>query len=166
MSTPAGPAGEPAPGSRPRGIAFLLSQVGAHAAQRFAERVGELGVSPSDVGLLRLISAEPGRSQRSLAEDLGVVPSRVVALVDALERKGLVERRRSPRDRRNQELHLTAEGARVMAAMPSLAPAHEDEICAPLDREQRALLASLLEALAAHHALAPGVHPGYRRPSS
>ncbi|MEO3785680.1 MarR family winged helix-turn-helix transcriptional regulator [Actinocorallia sp. B10E7] len=159
MSKPARP---DAPAARPRGTAFLLSQIGAHAAQRFAERVSALGVVPSDVGLLRLISADPGRSQQSLAKELGVVPSRVVTLIDALERKGLVERRRSPRDRRHHELHLTAEGARVMSEMLSLGSAHEDEVCAPLDEDQRAQLTALLETLAAHHGLAPGVHPGYR----
>ncbi|SFJ86291.1 DNA-binding transcriptional regulator, MarR family [Streptosporangium canum] len=151
-----------APRSRPRGAAFLLSQVGAHAATRFAERIGGLGVAPSDVGLLRMIATRPGRSQQSLAEELGVVPSRVVALVDGLERKGLVERRRNPQDRRNYALHLAAEGERVMAGMRDLASAHEDEICAALDDTQRAQLTELLEAIAAQQGLTAGVHPGYR----
>ncbi|NUW34192.1 winged helix-turn-helix transcriptional regulator [Nonomuraea sp. SMC257] len=155
-----------APPGRPRGTAFLLSQVGAHAAARFAERVGELGVAPSDIGLLRMIALQPGRSQQSLAGELGVVPSRVVALVDGLERKGLVERRRSPRDRRNHELHLTEEGGRVMAEMRTVGAAHEDDICAALDEEQRNQLAALLEAIAAQQNLAPGVHPGYRQSSA
>ncbi|WP_067168511.1 MarR family winged helix-turn-helix transcriptional regulator [Microtetraspora niveoalba] len=146
----------------PRGTAFLLSQVGAHAAARFAERISELGVIPADVGLLRMIATRPGRSQQSLAEEMGVVPSRVVALVDSLERKGLVERRRNPQDRRNHALHLTEEGTRVMKEMRRLGSAHEDDICAALDRAQRARLAELLEAIAAQQGLTPGVHPGYR----
>ncbi|WP_433250162.1 MarR family winged helix-turn-helix transcriptional regulator [Streptosporangium sp. CA-135522] len=151
-----------APRSQPRGTAFLLSQVGAHAAARFAERIGGLGVVPSDTGLLRMIATRPGRSQQSLAEELGVVPSRVVALVDGLERKGLIERRRNPQDRRNYALHLTDEGTRVMAGMRDLASAHEDEICAALDDAQRAQLTELLEAIAVQQGLTPGVHPGYR----
>jgi DNA-binding MarR family transcriptional regulator len=119
--------------TRPRGTAFLLSQVGAHAAQRFAERIAVLGVNPADVGLLRMIAALPGRSQRSLAEEMGVVASRVVVLIDALERKGLVERRRD-----------------------------EEEISAGLTPAQRAQLAELLGIIADHQGLAPGVHPGYR----
>ncbi|MDP9864536.1 MULTISPECIES: MarR family winged helix-turn-helix transcriptional regulator [Streptosporangium] len=163
MSTPpwAGADG-PAARSRPRGTAFLLSQVGAHAAARFAERISELGVIPADVGLLRMIAARPGRSQQSLAEEMGVVPSRVVALIDNLERKGLVERRRNPQDRRNYALHLAEEGTRVMTEMRRLGSAHEDDICAALDHTQRAQLAELLEAIAAQQKLIPGVHPGYR----
>ncbi|MEU0518912.1 MarR family winged helix-turn-helix transcriptional regulator [Streptosporangium sp. NPDC006007] len=153
------------PRSRPRGAAFLLSQVGAHAAARFTERIGVLGMTPADAGLLRMIATRPGLSQRSLAGELGVVPSRVVALVDGLERKGLVERRRDPRDRRNHALHLAAEGTRVMTEMRELAPAHEDEICAALDDDQRTQLTALLQAIATQQGLTPGVHPGYRRPS-
>ncbi|WP_371780917.1 MarR family winged helix-turn-helix transcriptional regulator [Streptosporangium subroseum] len=148
---------------RPRGTAFLLAQVGAHASARFAERISELGVVPADVGLLRMVAVQPGRSQQSLAEELGVVPSRVVALVDGLERKGLIERRRNVRDRRNHALHLTAEGTRVMSEMRTLGSAHEAEICAALDNTQRAQLAELLGAIAAQQGLTPGVHPGFRQ---
>ncbi|HEY2672370.1 MAG TPA: MarR family winged helix-turn-helix transcriptional regulator [Rugosimonospora sp.] len=153
-------------GSAPRprrGTAFLLAQVGAHAAARFAERISELGVIPADVGLLRMIATQPGRSQQSVAEELGVVPSRVVALVDNLERKGLIERRRNPQDRRNSALHLTTEGTHVMTEMRGLGSAHEDDICAALDDTQRAQLAGLLEAIAAQQGLTPGVHPGYQQ---
>ncbi|KQC37743.1 MarR family winged helix-turn-helix transcriptional regulator [Frankia sp. ACN1ag] len=148
----------------PRGTAFLLAQVGAHAAARFAERISELGLIPAEVGILRMIAARPGRSQRSLAEELGVVPSRIVALVDRLEGKGLLARARNPTDRRNHALQLTAEGGAVMARMRGLAAAHEDEICAALDDAQRAHLSSLLAAIAAQQGLTPGVHPGYQQP--
>ncbi|MFI6603216.1 MarR family winged helix-turn-helix transcriptional regulator [Nonomuraea sp. NPDC050536] len=144
------------------GSAFLLAQIGAHAAARFADRIGELGVVPSDVGLLRMIATRPGRSQQSLSEEMGVVPSRVVALIDSLERKGLVERRRNPSDRRHYELHLTEAGSHVMTEMRRLGMAHENDICAALDDKQRVQLKELLEAIAAQQGLTPGVHPGYR----
>jgi DNA-binding MarR family transcriptional regulator len=147
---------------RPRGVAFLLAQVGAHAAALFAQRIAGLGVTPGDVGLLRMIAAVPGRSQRSLAEELGVVPSRVVVLVDGLENRGLVERRRDPSNRRNHALHLTEAGTEAMAGVRALRPAHENEICAGLDTAQRAQLAELLTIIADNQGLAPAVHPGYR----
>ncbi|MGV9329368.1 MarR family winged helix-turn-helix transcriptional regulator [Streptosporangium sandarakinum] len=158
MSTPppAGATGEPAARSAPKRTAFLLAQVGAHAAARFAERISELEVVPADVGLLRMIATRPGRSQQSLAEELGVVPSRVVALIDNLERKGLVERRRNPQDRRNYALHLTEQGIHVMTQMRRLGKAHEDDICAALDDARRAQLTELLEAIAAQQGLTPG----------
>ncbi|MFD5411040.1 MarR family winged helix-turn-helix transcriptional regulator [Streptomyces nojiriensis] len=146
----------------PRGAAFLLAQIGAHAAGRFAERVAVLGLTPADVGLLRMVAGQPGRSQRALAEDLGVVPSRVVALIDVLEDKRLVERRRSAEDRRNYELHLTPEGRQALGAVSRAAAAHEDDLLAALDPDARARLVELLERVAAQQELTPGVHPGYR----
>ena len=47
------------------GSAFLLAQVGAHAAQRFTERIGELDLTPAQVGLLRLVASRPGQSQQA-----------------------------------------------------------------------------------------------------
>ncbi|MFD7783352.1 MarR family winged helix-turn-helix transcriptional regulator [Streptomyces nojiriensis] len=152
----------PAQASAPRGAAFLLAQIGAHAAGRFAERVAALGLTPADVGLLRMVAGQPGRSQRALAEDLGVVPSRVVALIDVLEDKRLVERRRSAEDRRNYELHLTPEGRQALGAVSRAAAAHEDDLLAALDPDGRARLVELLERVAAQQELTPGVHPGYR----
>ncbi|MFE9203374.1 MarR family winged helix-turn-helix transcriptional regulator [Micromonospora sp. NPDC007230] len=150
----------------PNGAAFLLAQLGAHAAERFAQRVKELGLTPADVGLLRMIASQPGRSQRSLATDLGVVPSRVVALVDGLERKGLVERRSGETDRRHHALHLTTDGEQVLMRMRPIATAHEDDLCAALSTDERSQLANLLQRIADQQGLVPHVHPGYRNLST
>src|SRR6476646_7784052 len=100
--------------SRSTRTAFLLSQLGALASARFAERTRDLGLTPSQAGVLRLLGRSPGLSQRSLADRLGAVPSRVVPLIDSLEARGLVERVRSSTDRRNYELRLTAAGATML----------------------------------------------------
>ena len=50
--------------------AFLLAQVGAHAATQFAERLGALHLSPPDAGILRLLRIAPGISQQELRQDL------------------------------------------------------------------------------------------------
>lgn len=142
--------------------AFLLAQVGGLAALRFAERLAPLRLTPAHAGLLRAVDAEPGRSQQALAGQLGLLPSRLVALVDELERDGLLERRRNPADRRHHALHTTPAGAERLAEVGRVARAHGDDLLAPLDEQERAELARLLGRLAAAHGLAPGVHPGYR----
>ncbi|MFC9998805.1 MarR family winged helix-turn-helix transcriptional regulator [Nocardia sp. NPDC127526] len=148
-----------------RAVAFQLAQLGAHAAQRFADRISEIGLTPPEAGILRLIAATPGLSQRSLAAQLGVVPSRVVALIDPLDRKGLIERRRSPADRRNHELHLTPEAGQLLARLAAVALAHESDVTATLSDAEYEQLAGLLTRLATAHDLTPGVHPGYRTPT-
>lgn len=153
----------PAPSAPPfRRIAFLLSQVGSAVGQRFAERVAPLGVQPSDLGILRLIAQSDGLSQQELAGQLGVVPSRVVALIDSLQEKGLVRRVRSQSDRRVQRLELDARGREVLAEMRTVGAAHEAATIEVLTEQERATLAELLGKLAEAHGVDRDVHPGYR----
>jgi DNA-binding MarR family transcriptional regulator len=151
--------GPPGAGS----IAFLLAQVGAHAAARFAERLAPLGLAPQHAGILRLVGASAGLSQRALAERLGILPSRLVALVDELEARGLVERRDDPADRRNYALHLSEAGHTLLGDVGRVARAHGESLCGALSEEERQQLASLLERIAEEQGLAPGVHPGFKR---
>jgi DNA-binding MarR family transcriptional regulator len=146
----------------PSGAAFLLAQVGAQGARRFGERVAEIGLTPPDAGLLGKIAARPGVSQQALAEHLGVMPSRMVALVDELEGKGIIERRRSTEDRRNYELHLTEKGRRVLGEIARIGAEHEESFCAALSKEERMQLSDFCRRIANEQGLTPGVHPGYR----
>ena len=85
--------------SRPAGsssAAFLPAQVGAHAASKFAGRLASLKLAPPHAGILRILSATPAITQQTLAATLGMVPSRLVALVDDMEARGLIERRENP----------------------------------------------------------------------
>jgi len=144
------------------GVAFLLAQLGSHATGRFAARMAALELTPAQVGLLRTIATNPGASQQALGRQLGLQPARMVGYVDELEQRGLVERKRNPSDRRLYALHLTAAGGQTMRRIAQLARAHEDEICAGLDQDQRDRLRELLVRVADQQGLTPGVHPGYR----
>ena len=143
---------------RPKRTAFLLSQLGAVASSRFADRTREMGLTPGDAGVIRLLGRAPGLSQRSLADRLGAVPSRVVSLIDSLEERGLVERVRSSTDRRNYELHLTNAGKRVLGELRGIAEQHEAELLAPLTTEQIGELDVLLAQLASGHGLDRDLH--------
>ena len=143
-------------------LAFLVAQVGGLAAMRFAERVEAVGLTPPQAGLLRVVAAEPGRTQQAVSGQLGLLPSRLVALVDELEGRGLIERRRDPRDRRNSALYVTDAGKALLQDVGRAAQAHGEEFLAPLTKADRATLSDLLGRLAAHHGLSSDVHPGYR----
>src|SRR6266542_4174297 len=78
----------------PRGgasAAFLLAQVGAHAAAMFGERLQVLRLSPAHAGVLRFVQASEGITQQALGEAVRVLPSRLVVLIDDLEGRGLLE---------------------------------------------------------------------------
>jgi DNA-binding MarR family transcriptional regulator len=149
--------------AREGGVAFLLAQLGAHAAAAFAERIRPLELTPPQAGVLRRLGQFPGQSQRGLADALGMHPPRLVALIDELEDRGLVARDRDPDDRRNYAISLTDEGQRVLAKLSAVAREHEVAITAALGDDERAQLLALLRRLAEEQELAPGVHPGFRR---
>lgn len=151
------------PPSRPTGAAFLLAQLGAHAADAFGERIAVLGIAPPHAGIMRIIAAMPSCNQQSLAARLGVLPSRMVMLIDELAERGLVERRRSQEDRRHSELVLTKAGHHIMEKLGRLAAEHEASLCAALTVEERETLAALCRRIAAQQGLTPDVHPGYRK---
>ena len=150
----------PAAQGQSKRTAFLLSQLGTVASSRFADRTREIGLTPGDAGVIRLLGRAPGLSQRSVAEKLGIVPSRVVPLIDSLQGRGLVERVRSSTDRRNYELHLTEAGRGLLGELRGIAEQHEAELLAPLTSDQAAQLGALLAQLADGHGLDRDLHHG------
>ena len=90
-------------------------------------------------------------------------PSRLVALVDELQDRGLVQRLENPRDRRIYLLQVTARGKEVLQSIGRVAREHQDALLAALNTEERGLLASLLSRVADHQGLRPGVHSGFAR---
>ena len=145
------------------GPAFLLAQVGAHAASKFGERIATIGLTPPDAGILRLLEVTQGISQQDLSTRLGIHPSRLVAILDELESRGLLERKPNAEDRRQYALYLTAKGKDTFARIGQIARQHQDALCVSLTEEEREKLAELLRKIADEQCLTPGVHPGYRR---
>lgn len=144
----------------PSTLAFLLSQVGIHASRRFAERMEEIDLQPPLFRVLNLTDAAEGRSQQAIGEAIQVPPSRMVALVDELERRGMVERRPDPADRRVRALYLTRKGREVLTKGREIATAHERELTrgmAPADRKR---LVELLQQIVDRQTIGKGVHPG------
>ncbi len=154
------------PVPRPTGIAFLLAQLGAHASDRFAERMAALDLTPAHVGVLRVVGQHPGLSQQALSERLGALPSRIVRLVDELEQRGLVERRRSQKDRRNHELYVAASAGERIDAVLAAVGEHDVALTAGLTAAEKRTLVELLGKVAAQQGLSSEAHPSYaaRRP--
>jgi DNA-binding MarR family transcriptional regulator len=151
------------PGQGRQSAAFLLAQVGAHAAARFAELLAPLHLLPPHAGILRLLGKSAGLSQQELASILNMHPSRLVGLVDELETSGFVKRQEKADDRRTYALHLTDEGEAILGEIGRIAKEHQDSLLASLDREEREQLADILQRIADDQGLTPGVHPGFSR---
>jgi DNA-binding MarR family transcriptional regulator len=128
--------------------AYLLKRLGMKAKRRTMDALEPTGLSPHHHDVLALLEEEPSETQAMIAGALGFDRSHLVGLLDELEEAKLIERRRDPDDRRRHVVSLTPAGKTKLAELRAIVTAFEDEFLAPLDAEQRAMLATLLRALA------------------
>ncbi|MBF9042259.1 MarR family transcriptional regulator [Rhodobacterales bacterium HKCCE4037] len=86
----------------------------------------ELGLDPGEIGVLAIVGQNEGISQNGLADSLVLKKSAVTKIVQAIEKRGLIERRRSESDRRSNELFLTVKGKAVTDRMQAATAALQD----------------------------------------
>lgn len=142
-------------------VGFSLSTTGYAVSRRFHEILAPLDLEPRDFALLRAVRAAEGLSQQALAERMRILPSRMVAFIDALETRGLLERRHNREDRRARALHLTGDGRDLLDRALTLALGHERDICADLTAEEREQLLELLQRVALSLGLPAGAHASH-----
>jgi len=130
---------------------FLLARVGIGFKTQALAKLEEWGFDPYDYSVLAILAEGAREAQATLADTLGLDPSRVVAVLDSLERRELVERQRDPHDRRRHAVSITPSGKRQLSRLRTTMKELEDEFFAPLDAETRERLHELLLVLACHH---------------
>lgn len=140
--------------------AFLLGQMGFHTAGRFADLLAPLGIGPRHFGMLRVLRENDGQTQQQLCDSLGIHRNVMVGLVDELEKRGLVERRRHPSDRRAHAVYLLPAARELLARAQTVADGLEEELLATFDAGERATLLDLLQRIAVANGLRRGIHPG------
>ena len=129
----------------------LLKRLGFNAKQHSFDEYEKAGLSPYHHAILALLDEGVPETQAAIADSLGYDRGTLVGLLDELEEKGLVERKRDPDDRRRHLVRLTSDGKRALTRLRTLAARLEDEFLAPLDSEQREQLHALLLVLAGRH---------------
>jgi DNA-binding MarR family transcriptional regulator len=123
------------------GYQLRLAQIAVF--KDFAASARDFDVSPGRFGMLVLIEANPGVTQTRLADAVNLDRSTLVAVLDQLEERGLVERRRGA-DRRTNGLWLTRRGRLLVARMKERIRAHEERLAARLSEAERRTLLVLL----------------------
>jgi DNA-binding MarR family transcriptional regulator len=127
-------------------------RVPAHLARRFhqiclgvtAEILDGQDITPIQWGVMAAILEEPGSGQTHIAKRVGIDPVTLGQLIEALEKKDLVERKIDPGDRRGRQLFLTPRATELFHRMrPSLLEAQE-RVLAPLTKTERASLLDML----------------------
>jgi DNA-binding MarR family transcriptional regulator len=142
---------------RPQTVGFTISTTGYALASAFRELLAPLGLEPKAYALLASVASSEGVTQTAIAERMRVAPSRMVAFVDSLEERGLLERRQNPADRRARALYLTPAGHDLLARALALSNQEEQRLTSDLSDEERRQLLDLLGRVGAHVGIPPGV---------
>jgi DNA-binding MarR family transcriptional regulator len=135
------PADGLAPGPLPELIGYRLRLAQQAVFRDFAGSVP--GISPGRLGMLLLVEANPGVTQSRLAHAVSRDRSTMVGVLDQLEAKGLIERRKGA-DRRTNGLWLTGPGRRMLARAKRAMIAHERRVASRLSASEREKLLELL----------------------
>jgi DNA-binding MarR family transcriptional regulator len=125
-------------------LGYFVRRVQVWIFQDFIRTLARENIRPAQYSVLAVIEANPGLSQSGIAGFLGIERARFVRLIDRLEKRGLVERRAAPGDRRSHALYLTREGQKSLKRIKALASRHETNLAAKFGAERHKLLLELL----------------------
>ncbi len=106
-------------------LPYLLNRAGARIADAFGKEVRPLGATLQMWRVLAALRAQDGRRMGDLADTTSIEASTLTRLVDGMEKKGLVARRRAADDARAVTLHVTAAGRRLTGRIVPIAERYE-----------------------------------------
>ena len=132
---------------------FWLRLVSNHVSHSFARKVAGSGATVAEWVILREILAARKTSPGRLATATGLTRGAVSKLVDRLVGKGLVSRTEADRDRRFQDVELTAAGRALVPRLAALADRNDQEFFSPLSASEREALEATLKKLVNLHGL-------------
>jgi DNA-binding MarR family transcriptional regulator len=130
---------------------FLLARLGLGFKSKAITALDDAGFETYDYGVLAMLAEGARVTQAHIADALALDPSRLVALLDSLEDRGLIMRQRDPEDRRRHVVTITTKGERELAQLREIVGELEEAFLSPLDADDRAKLHELLERLACAH---------------
>lgn len=130
-------------------VGYGLKRAQLRIFEDFLRCVAPLKLTPAQFSVLLLVDKNPGRNQTEIGTALGILRPNFVALLDALENRGLCSRMRSVNDRRSHVLVLTDKGRATLARAKKLvATTHEARLDGLLGAANRQALLGMLATIA------------------
>ena len=126
---------------------YLLARVGMEARRAWGQMLGGLGLTPHQFGMLMALAPLTATSQQQLSRAVGVDPRNAVPVIDALQHRGLLERRPDPADRRRHIIALTPAGQAMIGQLRQSGEELEDWFLGSLTEAERGGLHATLAKL-------------------
>lgn len=136
-------------GRLPDYLGFNLRRAQAALFVDFARLTADLDLTPGQFSLLVLLAANPGISQSGLSRAFGLDKSTVSPSIDRLEKRGLVERTRTPNDRRFYALRLTRAGSELLERATERVERQESVMARALTADERRAMIDMLRRIEA-----------------
>jgi MarR family transcriptional regulator, lower aerobic nicotinate degradation pathway regulator len=130
----------------------LLALTAAQGECMVGGSLAEVGARKWHYALLAVLEDAGPASQAELSRRTGIYRSDMVAVVNELTDRGMVERAPDPQDRRRNVITLTERGGAHLRRLDAILGAVQDDLLAPLSDAERAQLTGLLACLLEHHA--------------
>jgi DNA-binding MarR family transcriptional regulator len=140
-------------------LALLVYRAGVEVLARGEARLAEIGIDGREYTTLAVLATDQPESQQELARLMAKAPPLMVAVVDELEAKGLVARRRSQHDRRRSVVELTDAGHAMLARADAVADEVTKELFGALDADERVALHQTLRRAMAPEPVAAQASP-------
>lgn len=161
--SPAG--GQPRPGLE-AGLGFRLGRAHRLLRSDWEQAIADLGLSPPQAALLRVVAQRPGCGLRELARRMNTDAMNAKRLADHLQRAGLVKSEADPRHRQRRVLRPTGAGAGLAAELERRAAAQQRQLATLIGPAEVAHLLTLLDRVEAAVAASPPGSPGGPAPGS
>lgn len=128
-------------------IGYHLRKAQTAVFQDFSLSLRDCNITPGQFGVLVLVKANVGLNQTTLGNALGIDRSTVVAVINKLEARGLVERTPALTDRRSYALQLSPQGVKLLRRARNMVAKHEKRISKGLTQSDQVQLIGLLQKL-------------------
>ncbi|MEO6352205.1 MAG: MarR family transcriptional regulator [Burkholderiaceae bacterium] len=135
-------------GGLPDLVGYHLRMAQVMVFRDFDSELSDLDITPAIFGVLEILRRNNGLTQTRLALAIGLDRSSLVPLLDKLQKRNVVEREASTKDRRSNHLHLTSAGEQLLGEAERRVRLHEKRILARLTKSETRQLIQLLMKLA------------------
>jgi DNA-binding MarR family transcriptional regulator len=127
----------------------LIHHLERVARRRFETAIEPTGLRPRHVQALTILRDHGAMTQGALGDTLRLDPANLVGLLNELEQRALLARRRDPTDRRRHIVELSPAGLTALASAESALASVQDDVLSGLDDDERCTLHTLLQRAAA-----------------